>query len=132
MNELVPISHWSALLLGLFTLFTSLGELRRPGHWQKLLDEITRSPALQLLTAMIEFPVGVAIWFLNPWPSPDWLSRVMNVIGVLMGAEALLILAIPDRYLGVWIRRFSPLSRVWAWISAAFGLALIAAALINR
>lgn len=128
MDEFALMPDWSALFLGLFALFAGIGELRKPGHWRLLMDEIAASPALQTLTALIEFLIGSVVYMLNPWASPDWLARVMNVIGALMCVEALLILSFSDVYIAVMARRMGPMAKVCAWLSVLFGIALIALA----
>ncbi|WP_395328018.1 hypothetical protein WBP06_12280 [Novosphingobium sp. BL-8H] len=129
MNDLVLMPDWSGLFLGLFALFAGIGELRKPGHWQRMMDEITRSPALQVITALIELFVGAIVYIVNPWSSPGWLAHVMSVLGALMCIEALLILAFSDRYLPILARRLGVMARVWAIVSVAFGLILIVLAL---
>lgn len=124
--SLVPA--WTALFLGLFSLFAGIGELRKPGHWQRMLEQTLASPALQLLTALVELFLGAVIYLANPWGSSDWLASTMNVVGGLMCLEALMILAFSDIYTAFWLRRFGPLTRAWAWFSVVIGLALIAVA----
>ena len=128
MNDLALMPDWSALFLGLFAIFAGIGELRKPGHWRHMMGEIATSPALQTLTALIELLVGSVVYMLNPWDSPDWLSRVMNVIGALICIEALLILSFSDVYMTVLRRRMGSLAKLWAWVSIFFGLALVALA----
>lgn len=128
MNDLALMPDWSALFLGLFAIFAGIGELRRPGHWRHMMEEIAASPTLQTLTALVELLVGSVIYMLNPWASPDWLARVMNVIGALICIEALLILSFSDVYMVVLRQRMGPLAKLWAWVSILFGLALIALA----
>ncbi|MCC6828390.1 MAG: hypothetical protein IT550_09200 [Novosphingobium sp.] len=123
---LVPA--WTALFLGLFSLFAGIGELRVPGQWQRMLEQILASPALQVLTALVELFLGAVVYLANPWGSADWLSSALNVLGGLMCVEALMILAFFDIYTAFWLRRFGPLMRAWAWLSVLFGLALIAIA----
>lgn len=131
MPDLTLVPAWSALFLGLFALFAGLGELRKPGHWQKLIAEITDSPALQMVTGLVELFMGAVIYLANPWASPDWLSGVMSVIGGLMCVEALAIVAFSDVYLAFWVRRFGPLSRLWCLLSMAIGAALIVAGALH-
>ena len=119
---------WAALFVGLFALFAGLGELRKPGHWVKLLAEIGGSPALQMVTGLVELALGAVIYAANPWGSTDWLASTMSVIGGLMCLEALAILAFSDVYMAFWLRRFGPLSRLWVALSMLFGVAMIAAA----
>jgi uncharacterized protein YjeT (DUF2065 family) len=131
MPDLTTAPAWTALFLGLFSLFAGIGELRRPGHWQKLIAEISASPALQLVTGLVELFLGAVIYLANPWASPDWLSSVLSVIGGLMCLEALAITAFSDLYVAVWLRRFGPLSRPWAVLSMLFGLALMVAGALH-
>lgn len=126
MPDLSLAPAWTALFLGLFALFAGLGELRKPGHWQKLIEEIVASPALQLVTGLLEMFLGAVIYLANPWASPDWLSSLLSVVGGLMCVEALAVIAFSDVYLAFWVRRFGPLSRLWSWASVLIGLALIA------
>jgi len=129
MPDLALAPAWAALFMGLFALFAGLGELRKPGHWEKLLAEIAGSPALQMITGLVELALGAVIFVANPWASGDWLSSAMSVIGALMCVEALLILAFSDVYMAFWLRRFGPWSKLWVAISMVFGVALIAIAL---
>ena len=124
MPDLTLAPAWTALFLGLFALFAGIGELRQTGHWQKLLEEMAASPALQLITALLELFLGAAVYVVNPWASADWLSSAMSVLGGLMIIEALVVLAFSDVYMAFWLRRFGPLSKLWAWLSIGLGVAL--------
>ncbi|GGC31885.1 hypothetical protein GCM10011371_19190 [Novosphingobium marinum] len=126
MPEFSLAPAWTAMFLGLFAVASAVGELRVAGHWQKMLDEIGRSPALQMITGLLELFIGAAIYLANPWASPDWLSSAMSVVGGLMIIEALVILAFSDVYTAFWLRRFGPLSKVWVILAIAIGVALIA------
>lgn len=125
MPDVSQAPAWTALFLGLFALFAGVGELRKPGHWQKLIEEIVASPALQLATGLLELFLGAVIYIANPWASPDWLSSLLSVIGGLMCIEALAVIAFSDVYMAFWVRRFGPLSKLWCGCSIAIGLALI-------
>ncbi|MDE8650264.1 hypothetical protein [Novosphingobium album (ex Liu et al. 2023)] len=129
MPELALVPAWTALFLGVFALFAGIGELRKPGHWERMLGEIAGSPALQLITALLELFLGAVVYLANPWASPDWLSSALSVLGGLMCVEALAILAFSDVYMAFWLRRFGPLSKLWTWASILFGVALIAVAI---
>lgn len=125
MPDLSLAPAWTALFLGLFALFAGVGEFRKPGHWQKLIQEIVASPALQMVTGLVELFLGAVIYLANPWASPDWLSSLMSVVGGVMCIEALAVVAFSDVYLAFWLRRFGPLSRLWTWFSILLGVALI-------
>lgn len=118
---------WTALFLGLFSLFAGVGELRNPGQWRKMIDEMVSSPALKIMMAFVELFLGAVVYLANPWASPYWLSKVMSVVGGLMCVEALVTVAFSDIYLTFWARRLAPWSRFWAGFSTALGVALIVA-----
>lgn len=131
MPDLSLAPAWTALFLGVFALFAGIGELRQTGHWRKMLNEMATSPALQLITALLELFLGAAIYIVNPWASADWLSSAMSVLGGLMIVEALIVLAFSDLYMAFWLRRFGPLSRLWAWFSVVLGLVLAAVGIVR-
>lgn len=126
--DLTLAPAWTALFLGLFALFAGIGEYRKPGHWQSLIEEIVASPALQLVTGLLELFLGAVVYVLNPWGSHDALASALNVIGGLMCVEALAVVAFSDIYMAFWVRRFGPLSRLWCGCSIALGLALVVVA----
>ncbi|MFD2580798.1 hypothetical protein ACFSTD_23955 [Novosphingobium colocasiae] len=101
--------------------FVGIGALRRPDHWERLLAEIAASPALQVVTGLVEMAIGGVVYLANPWDSADWLSSALAVVGGLLVLEALAIIAFSDIYLAFWVRRFGPLARLWAWCSIAVG-----------
>ena len=74
MPEAIDLTKWSALLLGLFMLFAAIGALRKPGIWQTMINEIEKSPALQLISGLAELTIGTLIYLANPWMPQDILS----------------------------------------------------------
>ena len=130
-SDLILAPAWTALFLGLFALFAGIGEFRKPGHWHTLIEEIVASPALQMITGLLELFLGVVVYVVNPWGSSDWLTSALSVVGGLMCIEALAVVAFSDIYMAFWVRRFGPLSRLWCGCSIAFGLALVVAAAMH-
>lgn len=134
---MVEAPAWSALFLGLFLFVCSFGELRRPGLWRGMIEEIGASPALQMLTGLIELTMGIAVYLCNraaPAPAsgpPDWLAVLMMVLGGFMIIEALVITAFTDRLLPLWRCALGSGARGWALVGLIAGAALIAASLIR-
>ncbi|PEQ14423.1 hypothetical protein B2G71_02185 [Novosphingobium sp. PC22D] len=131
MPDFTTAPAWTAIFLGLFALFAGIGEWRKPGHWERMLREIANSPALQVVTALVEFLTGAIVYLANPWASPDWLSSTFSVIGGLLCLEALAILAFSDIYTAFWLRRFGPLSRLWTILSIGLGAIAIAVGIVR-
>ncbi len=131
MAELIDPTAWSSFLLGLFTLFAGVGALRRPGLWRTMIDEIDKSPALQLVSGLLELLLGALIYLANPWVPSDLLSCVMKALGGIMMAEALAVIGFSDLYIHFWLRNLSHMHRGWATFSVVFGLALAGPGLLR-
>lgn len=115
---------WSAALLGLFALAASIGALRQPGTWRAMIEEIDKSPALQLVGGFMELFVGAAIYLVNPWDAGDILASTMKAIGGLMMIEALVVMAFSDLYFHFWLKNLAAMHRGWAIATLGFGAVL--------
>lgn len=127
--DMIDVTAWTAMLLGVFTLAAAVGALRKPGVWQAMVREIEASPALQLLCGLVELLLGAAIYLANPWIPADILTCIMKTIGALMMIEALIVLAFSDLYFHFWLRNLAHLHWVWVMITLACGIALTLAGL---
>ncbi len=119
---------WTSLFLGLFLVAAALGELRRPGQWHRMIEEIEASPALQMTVGLLELALGALVYLANRSGGvEDGLALAMQLLGGLMVAEALVIMAFSDIYIHFWMRKLGTRSRGWALfvilIGAALGLA---------
>lgn len=124
MDSTIDLTGWSATLLGLFAIAVAIGALRQPGLWLKMIDEVEHSPALQLLSGFMELFVGAAIYLVNPWVSGDLLSMVMKAVGGLMMLEALVVMAICDLYLQMWLKNLAAVHRFWTATTLVLGIVL--------
>ena len=124
MEATIDLTAWSATLLGLCALAVAVGALRQPGLWLKMIEEIEKSPALQLLSGFMELFVGAAIYLANPWASGDLLAMVMKATGGLMMFEALVVLAICDLYMQMWLKNLAAVHRFWTGITLVLGIIL--------
>ena len=115
---------WSAALLGLFALAAAIGALRQPGIWRSMIDEIDKSPALQMVSGFMELFVGAAIYLVNPGTDADILAIVMKTIGGLMMIEALVVMAFSDLYFHFWLKNLAAMHRGWAVVTLLIGGAL--------
>ena len=127
MPETFDSTAWTSALLGLFALFAAVGALRQPGIWRTMIDEIDKSPALQLLCGFVELFVGAAIYLLNPWDPADLLSCAMKGVGGLMMIEALVVTGFSDLYFHFWLKNLAAMHRTWAVISLVLGVVLAVA-----
>ncbi|MBD3730530.1 MAG: hypothetical protein IE933_12575 [Sphingomonadales bacterium] len=127
MPNTLDATAWSATLLGLFAVAAAIGALRQPGAWRRMIDEIEKSPALQLVSGFMELFVGAAIYLGNPWVPSELLTCVMKTIGGLMIIEALAVMAISDLYFQIWLKTLAAVHRGWAIVTLVLGLALTVA-----
>lgn len=126
--DLIDPAAWSGLLLGLLALFAGIGALRQPGLWLRMANEIEASPALQLVSAMVELVIGALVYLANPWLPEDVFSCVMKAVGGFMMAEALMVAGFCDLYLHFWLKNLGALDRRWALVTVLWGLGLSVAA----
>jgi hypothetical protein len=124
MDSTIDLTAWSATLLGLFAIAVAVGALRQPGLWLKMIDEVEHSPALQLLSGFMELFVGAAIYLVNPWVPGDLLSMVMKAVGGLMMLEALVVMAICDLYMQMWLKNLAAVHRFWTATTLVLGIVL--------
>ncbi|MCB2077291.1 MAG: hypothetical protein KDE55_06280, partial [Novosphingobium sp.] len=98
----MDFTAWSATLLGLYILFAGFGALRNITAWRKMIEEVERSPALQLVASLLELMVGALVYLANPWVPSDLLSCVLKGAGGLMMLEAFAICGFADIYTHFW------------------------------
>ena len=123
----IDATAWTATLLGLFAVFAAIGALRHAGGWQRMVGEIERSPALQLLSGVVEMAAGAAIYLVNPWDPTDILSCIMMTIGGLMVLESLVVAGFSDIYFHFWLKNLAFMHRGWAIVTLLVGAALTVA-----
>jgi len=123
----IELTGWSALLLGLYTLFAGIGALRNPAAWRSMIEEVNRSPALQLLCGLLELLVGALVYLANPWVPADTLSCLLKGMGGIMMLEALVLVGFCDIYAQFWLKNLTHMYRGWALFTVALGLALTVA-----
>ncbi|WP_128893347.1 hypothetical protein [Erythrobacter sp. HKB08] len=129
MATAADIPAWIALFLGLYVLAACVAELRSPGGWDSMVEELERSFLLRLMAGVIALTLGAAIYLVSPWRPGDWLSILVSVIGGLAVAKGLLIIAAGDRFLSIYNRMFKGRTRAIAGIDAVLGAALLFVAL---
>jgi len=129
MAESATISAWIALFIGLYAFGAGIGELRSPNTWWMMLKEFERSPALRFLTGLVTLALGAAIYLVNPWHPGDWLSITVTVVGGVVVAEGLLLLAAGEWFLNLGRALIGRAGRAWAAFAILLGVAAIAAGL---
>jgi hypothetical protein len=131
MPEMPDTTAWSCLLLGLYTLFAGVGALRQPSLWGRMIEEVRASPALQLVSALLELVVGSLIYLANPWVPADLLACVAKFIGGCMMIEGLVIAGFCDIYSTFWLNNLAHQNRGWALFAVVMGLALAVPAMFR-
>lgn len=122
-------ASWIALFLGIYILAAVYAELKRPGNWASIIEEMSRSTSLRLLAGIIAFVLGATIYLVTPWRPDDWLSVVVNFLGALAVAKGVLLIAASEKTLGAFTKFLSGKTTVIAALDGILGLALILVAL---
>ncbi len=129
--ETLDPTGWTAALLGLFAVFAAIGALRQPGIWRTLIDEVAKSPTLQILSGFVELFFGAAIYLVNPWVPSDVLACVMKAMGGLMMVEALAVVGFSDIYFQLWLKNLAAMHRCWAVFTLLVGAVLGVAGFVH-
>lgn len=124
MPAVIDLTAWTATFAGFYILASGIGALRNPMSWRKMIEEVGRSPALQLVAGLLEVLVGALVYLANPWDPSDLLSCVLKAAGGLMIAEALMISAFGDIYTQFWLRTLNHMHRGWSMLMIVAGIAL--------
>ena len=90
----IPLTLHLAVLIGLYELAAGIVSLSGRMDWTAMLDEFERSPGLTFVTGFVCFAIGGAmILGHNHWTDP--LAVIVSLVGWIVTAEGLLIMAFP-------------------------------------
>lgn len=120
---------WIVLVIGIYAASASIGELRTPGMWLRMVDDLERSPAARFLTGIVCLAIGTPLYLAGSWASGDWMAFAVRLIGAWAVIEGALFLAVGEPFMAFSRRLMGTATRLWAWLSLLLGLAAIAAAL---
>lgn len=112
-----------AVLIGAMALASGIGGWRHPELWERMFDEFDRSPGLTFSIALAAVLFG-GIVLLLPGGWTDPLAMVVSGIGLLSLVEGLILLAVPEFYLGL-VRPLLRYARAWAVFATALGVLLV-------
>lgn len=133
MSSPAELPAWIALFLGLYSLAAAVGELRAPGSWMAMVEDLEASPGTRFLTGIVCIVLGATLYLVGGWDAAiargDWLAAGIAAIGGIAAAEGLFILAAGDRFMAFSRRMMGSRSTLWAGLSAGLGGVLIFVAL---
>ncbi|GAA4774817.1 hypothetical protein GCM10023219_22930 [Stakelama sediminis] len=130
MDTISVLTLHLAQALGLYMVVAGIGGLAAPERWQKMMDELVASPALQLLTGVLVFAIGVTLAIVHTHFT-DPLATVVTLIGWVALAEGALLIAVPRPVLRIGLAAI-PYTRVWAIVSLILGILIGLAGLTGR
>lgn len=126
MANFAHLTGWLAIALGLYALAAGLGMALGTMRFDRLLQEVERSPALSFVIGLLTFLVGITIVLIHPWGG-GWLAVLVSLIGWATLAEGLLLLAAP-RVLWAYARpMMAAAGRLWGWLAVLIGIGFLAA-----
>ncbi len=129
MAQTGTISAWILLFFGLYSLGAGIGELRQPGLWKSMVEELIESAGLRFLTGILCLVMGAAVYLTNPWFPDDWLSVAVTMLGAAMVVEGIGFLAAGDHFMKLSLGLMGGANRIWATLSCLLGIAMIVAAM---
>jgi len=125
MADTTLIPAWIALLMAVYALGASVGELVRPGSWAAMLDNFEDSAATCFLTGIVLIAIGGTVYLVTPvWGEGDWLAVLMKVMGGGMVLEGFCVLAFSHTFMTFARAIIGHAGKPWAYFSLIIGLAL--------
>ncbi len=118
------MAGWVLLFYGLYSFAAGLGELRLPGLWLRMIENITASTALPFLTGMLCMVIGAFTLFIMGGDDGPIINKILIIMGAWIVVEGLVFIAIPDYFgrFASWLMKMS--SRMAASFSMVLGLAM--------
>ena len=125
-----PVTLQLAILIGAILIAGAIAAWRRPLGWDEMLGELERSRGLSMALAYVAILFGALVLVLpGGWTDP--LAIAVSAVGLMALAEGLVLIALPEVYLGL-ARPFLARPRAWAALMLLLGLAFILAGLTGR
>ncbi|MCP5397011.1 MAG: hypothetical protein H6918_09845 [Sphingomonadaceae bacterium] len=130
MHDTSQTSEWIMLLMAVYALGASAGEVLRPGSWAAMLDDFARARATAFLTGMVLIAMGGTIYLVTPpWSSGDWVDLLVKAMGGGMVVEGFAVLAVAETFMTFSRKIIGNAGRSWAILSLVVGLTLAGVAL---
>ncbi|NCP20140.1 MAG: hypothetical protein GW855_13390 [Erythrobacter sp.] len=123
------IPAWIVMFLGIYSFAASMGELRMPGTWKGMMQDLEQSPGMRFIAGVLTLSLGAVIYLVTPWRPEDWLYIAVSALGGLLTVEGILFLAAGERFVTLGKRLIASASEVWAGIAAVLGAGFIFVAL---
>ena len=111
-----------AQALGLYLIVIGLGGLFAPQRWRMLIEELERSPALVMMSAVIAFAIGAAL-VLSHSILTDPLAIIVTVIGWGALIKGALLIAVPGPLMRLG-RAATSATRIWSIAALVLGVLL--------
>jgi hypothetical protein len=115
---------WIVLFTGVYAISASVAELRQPGFWLSMVEDVTNSSAIRFVVGIMLIAIGGALYLIGPWASDDWMFILVKVLGAWMVIEGALILAVGDAFMRFASAMMGSATKLWVGISLLLGLAM--------
>lgn len=122
---------WIILLTGIYSIAASIGELRTPGMWVRMVDDIASSTAVRFLTGIVLIAMGGAVYLAGAWDMSDWVPLIVKVLGAWLVIEGALFIAFGDAFIAFARRMMAAATKLWAILSLLLGIAFVTLAVMR-
>ncbi|WP_265569649.1 hypothetical protein [Sphingomicrobium nitratireducens] len=122
------LTGWLLVGFGLYSIAASIGELRHPGRWKAMIEELNAKPGFAFIVGLLVFSLGFALSLVHPLaPADGWRSVLVTLIAYGMVLEGLSFLAFPQSMSGLAARLMTAANPLWVVIAAILGLLFLVA-----
>ncbi len=124
-------SAFVILLTGIYAISASIGELRSPGMWASMIDNLADVTALRFITGIVLIVMGGVAYAVGSWDMSDWVPVIVKVLGAWMVIEGALFLAVGDLFIEFGRRMMGAATKLWVSLSLLMGIAFVIAAALR-
>jgi len=124
-------SAFIILLTGIYAISASIGELRSPGMWASMIDNLADVTALRFITGIVLIVMGGVAYAVGSWDMSDWVPVIVKVLGAWMVIEGALFLAVGDLFIEFGRRMMGAATKLWVSLSLLMGIAFVIAAALR-
>ena len=127
----IDIPAWIVLLMGVYSMAAAIGEMRSPGMWVSMVDNLVDNPGLRFISGIMLIAIGGAIYLVGPWNSGDWMLIVAKLLGAWMVIEGALFIAVGDAFMTFAKRLMGSAAKLWTVIALLAGIAMVIVAALR-
>lgn len=124
MADHFTLTGWLIMAIGLYSMAAGFGMAMQADRFRSMIEEIESSPAINFVTGLLVFSIGVTIILIHP-SRTEWPDILVTIMAWGAAIEGLLFLAFPQIMWAIARPFMRTRTRLWGYIALTMGVALV-------